>query len=50
MRWTAWGVVLGAAVLGLSVLQAEAWTGPVDLSVDNLKAPLGIDDPAPRFS
>ena len=27
-----------------------AVAGPVELRVDNLKTPLGIDDPAPRFS
>jgi len=30
--------------------QAPAFTGPVELRVDNLKTPLGIDDMAPRFS
>jgi len=30
--------------------QAPSFTGPVELRVDNLKTPLGIDDPAPRFS
>ena len=50
MRWTAWGMVVGAAALGLNMLQAAALTGPVELQVDNLKTPLGIDDPAPRFS
>jgi alpha-L-rhamnosidase len=28
----------------------QAARGPVELRVDNLKTPLGIDDPAPRFS
>jgi hypothetical protein len=41
---------LGTAVLGLSALQAEVLIGPVELRVDDLKTPLGIDDPAPRFS
>ena len=50
LRWTVCGMVLGAAVLGLNALQAMALTGPVALQVDNLKTPLGIDDPSPRFS
>ena len=50
MRWTVCGMVLGTAALGLTALQAAALTGPVELQVDNLKTPLGIDDPAPRFS
>ena len=50
MRWLAWGLVLGAAAVPLAPVQAAAFTGPVELRVDNLKTPLGIDDPAPRFS
>ncbi len=34
----------------LAGLQVPAFTGPVELRVDDLKTPLGIDDPAPRFS
>jgi len=49
MRWLAWAAVLGAAAVPLAP-QAPAFTGPVELRVDNLKTPLGIDDPAPRFS
>jgi alpha-L-rhamnosidase len=49
MRWLAWAAVLGAAAMPLAA-QAPAFTGPVELRVDNLKTPLGIDDPAPRFS
>src|SRR6266852_6141586 len=30
--------------------QGQRARGPVELRVDNLKTPLGIDDPAPRFS
>jgi len=50
MRWTAWGLVLGAALLPPHVSQAQGFTGPVELRVDNLKTPLGIDDPTPKFS
>jgi alpha-L-rhamnosidase len=43
-----------ARALVLSVAAAPALaqlaTGPVELRVDNLKTPLGIDDPAPKFS
>jgi alpha-L-rhamnosidase len=49
MRWLACAVVLGAAAAHLAA-QAPVFTGPVELRVDNLKTPLGIDDPAPRFS
>src|SRR5438270_12627629 len=33
-----------------SFSQAPPARGPVELRVDNLPTPLGIDDPAPRFS
>ena len=47
---------LSWAVLGflvatiLPAAKAASFTGPVQLRVDNLSTPLGIDDPAPRFS
>ena len=57
------GLVLGAATASASVIpklkpkqQKEkipppaAGTGSTELRVDNLKTPLGIDDPTPRFS
>ncbi len=46
-----WGMVLGLALgaLHLMAQEAPAFRGPVDLRVDDLKTPLGIDDPAPRF-
>src|ERR1035441_6418402 len=50
MRWLAWGLVLGAAAVPLAPLQAAVFTGPVELRVDDLHTPLGLDDPAPRFS
>ncbi len=50
LRYVAWGLILGAAALPLGALQVQAFTGPVELRVDDLKTPLGIDDPAPRFS
>src|SRR5580692_12750378 len=36
----------------LSLLSARTWgaAGPVELRVDNLKTPLGIDDARPSFS
>jgi len=47
-RWVALGVAAGA---GVATLNAQATSkGPVELRVDNLKTPLGIDDPAPKFS
>lgn len=45
--WVTVGLVL--AVFGPAAIAAAA-SGPVELRVDNLKAPLGIDDPAPAFS
>jgi alpha-L-rhamnosidase len=52
MRRFVWGVVLAAAALPMTVAAVEPGlaNGPVELRVDNLKTPLGIDDPAPRFS
>jgi alpha-L-rhamnosidase len=41
--------LLCIAVAPLGAL-ADSFTGPVALQVDNLSNPLGIDDPAPRFS
>ncbi|MGD0730559.1 MAG: family 78 glycoside hydrolase catalytic domain [Terracidiphilus sp.] len=49
MRWMVWGLVWGAAAMPLTGLPVVS-TGPADLRVDNLRTPLGIDDPAPRFS
>jgi alpha-L-rhamnosidase len=49
VREMAWSIVLTAAALPLLV-KAQPGRGPVDLRVDNLATPLGIDDPAPRFS
>ena len=49
IRNFAWGVALAFAPLAL-LTQAPAARGPVELRVDNLRTPLGIDDPAPRFS
>ncbi len=49
MHRLAFSLVLGAALLPSST-NASTVTGPVELRVDGLKTPLGIDDPAPRFS
>ena len=50
-RWVAWGLLLGAAALPLAAatVKTEPANGPVELRVDDLKTPLGIDDPAPRL-
>jgi alpha-L-rhamnosidase len=52
LRWIAWSLLLGAAALPLAAttVRPEAANGPVELRVDDLKTPLGIDDPAPRLS
>jgi len=47
--WT-WALVLSVAALPAFAQQAATTTGPLELRVDNLKNPLGIDDPAPNFS
>src|SRR4051794_32260890 len=44
-----WSFVLGIASLPLFT-QAPPARGPVELRVDNLRTPLGIDNPTPRFS
>lgn len=46
----AWCAALAMAALPAVAQKAPEFKGPVHLQVDNLKAPLGIDDPAPRFS
>src|ERR1039458_8550684 len=48
-RWRVWAALMGP-VATLPVTATTAFTGPVELRVDNLKTPLGIDDPAPRLS
>lgn len=45
----AWMVLLGAAA-ALTAQAPETFVGPVQLQVDNLHAPLGIDDATPKFS
>lgn len=51
MRWSALGVRRGALVLALPLMAAQLWAaGPVQLRVDNLQTPLGIDDATPSFS
>ena len=47
--WT-WGLVLSAAAAPAFAQEAATTTGPVELRVDNLKNPLGIDDAKPKFS
>ena len=51
------GITLCGAIVGLVVATAvssastlAAWVGPVELRVNELKTPLGIDDQTPRFS
>jgi alpha-L-rhamnosidase len=50
--WMACGLILGAAMLPNTARAAAgaAEAGPTELRVDDLKTPLGIDDPTPRFS
>ena len=52
MRQVAYRVILSGLVLGSAATarSAPAFVGPVELRVDNLKTPLGIDDPTPSFS
>jgi alpha-L-rhamnosidase len=52
MRWMVLGFMLGAATLPLmaTTVRPEPTNGPVELRVDDLKTPLGIDDPTPRLS
>ncbi len=47
MHWLAMSFILCASVLAV---KAEQAAGPIELRIDDLKTPLGIDDPAPRFS
>ena len=47
--WT-WGLVLSAAAVPAFAQQTATTAGPVELRVDNLKNPLGIDDATPNFS
>src|ERR1035438_5803085 len=47
MHWVALSLLLGAV---MPLTAKAATTGPVALRVDDLAAPLGIDDPAPHFS
>ena len=42
--------LLGVSALPGAAQKAAIFTGPVHLQVDNLKTPLGIDDPTPEFS
>ena len=44
-----WSLVFGMTTLPL-VGAAPPVRGPVELRVDNLRTPLGIDDPTPQFS
>ncbi len=44
------GFVVSAAVTTFPAQQPSKNVGPAALQVDNLKTPLGVDDPAPRFS
>ena len=47
MRWIACGLILGAT---LAAAAPDTLVGPLELRVDDMKTPLGIDDPAPRLS
>ena len=50
MRSIMIGLALATLTLPLLAVSSSAITGPVELRVDDLKTPLGIDDPSPRFS
>jgi alpha-L-rhamnosidase len=50
MRTLAIGVFLAAMAAAVPAQNNAVAAGPAELEVDNLKAPLGIDDPAPHFS
>ena len=50
LNGTMCGLVLAAAVATAADAALTAGVGPRQLRVDELKTPLGIDDPAPRFS
>lgn len=50
MRWMACVLVLGASAMVMAASVPAAFVGPVELRVDDLTAPLGIDDPMPRLS
>jgi alpha-L-rhamnosidase len=50
MRSIAIGFILSATAAMLPAQSTAIAVGPAELQVDNLQAPLGIDDPAPKFS
>jgi alpha-L-rhamnosidase len=50
VRGAAWGAILGATISIGAAAEQQAKSGPAELQVDNLTAPLGIDDLAPKFS
>ena len=49
VRWLACGLAAMVALV-MTAFAGSAFKGPVQLRVDNLKNPLGIDDPAPLLS
>jgi len=50
LRCIAWGLVLGIGTMGWAAAASAPAAGPVELRADDVKTPLGIDDPAPRLS
>jgi alpha-L-rhamnosidase len=50
MRAGIWALVLSGMALPVFAQQAATTAGPVELRVDNLANPLGIDDATPKFS
>jgi len=50
MHTWAWALVLSVAAVPAFAQRTANPAGPAELRVDNLKNPLGIDDPAPKFS
>ena len=50
VRLLAMWMILGAAALPLMAAETSPFKGPIQLRVDNLMTPVGIDNPAPRLS
>ena len=48
-HWILLGLAFGTASVSSAAVKSAVMTGPVELRVDGLTTPLGIDDPAPRF-
>ncbi|HUB00868.1 MAG TPA: family 78 glycoside hydrolase catalytic domain [Terracidiphilus sp.] len=49
-HWIPCCLAFAASIVPCVAQKAAALDGPVELQVDNLPLPLGVDDPAPQFS